>query len=139
MKLCFASLTLCCLLLTASPVRADYPPYRYAPVGTNMVVLVPRDGGACGSCGNSHGCLSDRGCLSKHGLFGHHGHRGSSGGGGGLRMEYAPYRYQPAGRMLQVPPGIAGQVANGSLQEYRFIDLQPRYQYNAQGQLIEMP
>ena len=44
-------------------------------------------------------------------------------------MEYAPYRYLPAQRQLPVPPGLAGQIANGSLAEQRFIDLQPRYTY----------
>ena len=117
------------LLMCAVEARAEYPPYRYAPVGVNRVVLVPRDGGnACSD--DCRGCCSGHSCLSGHGLFGHHhGHSGGSSYGGGMRMEYAPYRYLPAQRQLPVPPGIAGQVASGALAEQRFVDLQPRYTY----------
>lgn len=80
-------------------VRGDYAPYRYQPTGENRVVLMPGGGNSCGC--------------------------GSRGG----RLEYAPYRYQATHTSSETAPGIAGSVQRGEQPVYRFIDLQPRYQY----------
>jgi len=124
------ALAVLAMWISIAESRADYPPYRYAPSAQGRVLLVNRDSGAgqCNDCKHGHCALFGHG----HHLFGHHQKQtcsSGSSGSGGTRMEYAPYRYQPVYGAMPPPPGLAGQVGNGSLREYQFMDLQPRTVY----------